>query len=101
MNASQQIAQLNHSANELLETIENELWDEVIELSQRWDENIRSFIRSLSAEQFITLRNEVENIAFQNSKIEKCVIDSRAKVLTQIQETNNSRTAIQFYNKTA
>lgn len=101
MNASTQITQLNNSANELLATIENELWDEAIELSQQWDANIRSFVCGLSAEQVISMKNEIEEIASQNSSIKDRLIDSRAKVLTLIQENNNSRTAIQLYNKTA
>ncbi len=96
-----QISQLNHSANELLEVIENEMWDEAIELSQKWDVNIRSFVHGLTAKQFISMRKEVEDLVSQNAIIERNLIDSRAKVLTQIQENNHSRTAIQFYNKTA
>ena len=46
MNVDQQLTQINNSANELVETIENELWDEAIELSQQWDVRIRNFIEA-------------------------------------------------------
>jgi len=100
MNVDQQLTQLNNSANELVETIENEMWDEAIELSQQWDARIRSFIRRLSAEQFVSMKSEIEEIATQNTSIKKRLIKLRAKVLTQIQENNNSRTAIQLYSNT-
>ncbi|MFK7815370.1 MAG: hypothetical protein AB8B92_03460 [Gammaproteobacteria bacterium] len=101
MNVKAEISQLNNLANELLENIENELWDETKILSQKWDAKIRRFVQSLSAKQFITMKNEIENISSQNTIIEKRLIDLRAKVLTQIQENEHTRTAIQFYNKTA
>ena len=100
MNVDQQLTQINNSANRLVETIENELWDEAIELGQQWDARIREFMRCLSAEQFISMRSEIENIASQNTSINKRLIKLRAKVLTQIQENNSSRSAIQLYNST-
>jgi len=98
MNVDQQLTQINNSAYELVETIENELWDEAIELSQQWDARIRNFIRSLSAEQFVSMKSEIEKIATQNTSINKRLIKLRAKVLTKIQENNTSRSAIQLYN---
>lgn len=98
MSVDQQLTQINNSAYELVETIENELWDEAIELSQQWDVRIRNFIRNLSAEQFVSMKSEIEKIATQNTSIKKRLINLRAKVLTQIQENNTSRSAIQFYN---
>lgn len=100
MNVDQQLTQINNSANRLVETIENELWDEAIEFSQQWDARIRKFMRSLSAEQFISMRSEIENIASQNTSINKRLIKLRANVLTQIQENNSSRSAMQLYNNT-
>lgn len=98
MNVDQQLTQLNNSANELVESIENEFWDEAIELSQLWDARIRSLIRSLSAEQFVSMKSEIEKIATQNTSIKKRLIKLRAKVLTQIQENNTSQSAIKLYN---
>lgn len=100
MNVDQQLTQINNSANRLVETIENELWDEAIELSQQWDARIRKFMRSLSAEQFISMRSEIEYIVSQNTSINKRLIKLRANVLTLIQENNSSRSAIQLYNNT-
>jgi len=98
MNVDKQLTQINNSAYELVETIENELWDEAIELSQQWDVSIRNFIRSLSAEQFVSMKSEIEKIATQNMSINNRLIKLRAKVLTKIQENNTSRSAIQLYN---
>lgn len=98
MNVDQQLTQLNNSANELVESIENEFWDEAIELSQLWDARIRSLIRSLSAEQFVSMKSEIEKIATQNTSIKKRLIKLRAKVLTKIQENNTSQSAIKLYN---
>ncbi len=98
MNVDQQLTQLNNSADELVESIENEFWDEAIELSQLWDARIRSLIRSLSAEQFVSMKSEIEKIATQNTSIKKRLIKLRAKVLTQIQENNTSQSAIKLYN---
>ena len=98
MNVDQQLTQLNNSANELVESIQNEFWDEAIELSQLWDARIRSLIRSLSAEQFVSMKSEIEKIATQNTSIKKRLIKLRAKVLTQIQENNISQSAIELYN---
>ena len=92
--------QMTDSANELLATIENESWDEAIDLSQQWDTKIRSFISGLSTEQFLSMKSEIEKIASQNNNIKKHLIDSRAKVLTLIQENNTSQSAIQLYNNT-
>ena len=101
MNANyKQLKQVNDSAKELHATIENESWDEAAELSHQWDSRIRNFIRSLSAEQFISMKSEIENIASQNSSIKKQLEKLRAKVLTQLQENNNSQSAIQLYNST-
>ncbi len=98
MNVEQQLTQLNNSANELVESIENESWDEAIELGQLWDARIRGFIRSLSAEQFVSMESEIEKIATQNTSINKRLIKLRAKVLTKIQENNISQSAIKLYN---
>ncbi|QMU60397.1 MAG: hypothetical protein GKR92_01270 [Gammaproteobacteria bacterium] len=98
MNASKQLMQVTDSANELLTTIENESWDEAIALSLQWDKRVRTFIHSLSAEQFIAMKSEIEIIVSQNNSIEKRLVAMRAKVLTQIQENNTSRSAIQLYN---
>lgn len=98
MNVDQQLTQLNNSADELVESIENEFWDEAIELSQLWDARIRSLIRSLSAEQFVSMKSEIDKIATQNTSIKKRLIKLRAKVLTQIQENNTSQSAIKLYN---
>ena len=46
------------------------------------------------------MKSEIEKIATQNTSINKRLIKLRAKVLTQIQENNNSRSAIQLYNST-
>lgn len=98
MNVDQQLTQLNNSADELVESIENEFWDEAIELSQLWDARIRSLIRSLSAEQFVSMKSEIDKIATQNTSIKKRLIKLRAKILTQIQENNTSQSAIKLYN---
>lgn len=100
MNVKQQLNQIISSANELVETIDNELWDEAVGLSQQWDTSIRYFVRGLSAEQFISMKSEIEQIATQNTSIKKRLVKLRANVLTQIQENNNSRSAIQLYNNT-
>jgi len=100
MNVNKQLKQVSDSGNLLLDTIEDESWDEAIELSQQWDARIRGFIQSLSAEQFISMKSEIEKIASQNTSIKKRLIKYRAKVLTQIQENNNSHSAIQLYNNT-
>ena len=100
MSVSKQLKLVNNSADELLATIENGLWGEAEELCRQWDARIRKFMRSLSAEQFISMRSEIENIASQNTSIIERLIKLRAKVLTQIQENNSSRSAIQLYNNT-
>lgn len=98
MNAKKHIMHVTDIADELLTTIEDESWEEAMQLSQLWDAKIRQLIRSLSAEQFISMQSDIEKIASKNSIIEKHLTKLRAKVLTQIQENNNSRTAIQLYN---
>ncbi len=92
--------QVTNSANELLATIENESWDEAVELSQQWDAKIRSFVRGLSAEQFLSMKSEIEKIASQNTSIKKQLEKLRANVLTQLQENNTSQSAIQLYTST-
>jgi hypothetical protein len=99
MSSSQEIIQLHHSADELLESIDNECWDEANILSKKWDSTIRNFIRNLSPEKFVAIRDEIENIVSLNSKIENHLVDLRAKVLTKIQKNNSSQNAIRFYNK--
>jgi predicted HD phosphohydrolase len=100
MSVNQQIIQLRHSADELLEKIDNEYWDEAKILSKKWDISVRDFMCNLSPEKFIANRGEVESLAMLNKKIENHLVTLRAKVLTKIQENNTSRNAIQLYNKT-
>jgi len=100
MSVDEQLVQVTDLANELLATIEDESWGEAEELCRQWDTRIRSFIQGLSAEQFISMKSEIENIASQNTSIKKRLVTLRAKVLTQIQENNNSHSAIQLYNTT-
>ena len=100
MSVDEQLVQVIDLANELLATIEDESWDEAEELCRQWDARIRSFIKGLSAEQFISMKSEIENIASQNTSINKRLVTLRAKVLTKIQENNNSHSAIQLYNST-
>jgi hypothetical protein len=98
MNANKQIKQVTASANELLVMINNEDWDEAMQLSQQLDIKIRNLIRGQSAEQLIAMKSEIEKIVHLNRSIEKHLIKLRAKVLTQIQENNSNRTAIQLYH---
>ncbi len=98
MSTQKQLSQVKYLAEELLMTINNESWDEAIELSQKWDADVRAFINSLTAEQFITMSSDIEKITETNTIIKDQVIDLRAKVLTQIQNNKHTQTAIQQYN---
>ena len=98
MNANKQLMQITDFADELIASIENESWEAAMQLSQQWDINIRNLIRSISAEQFIAMKSQIECLAAKNTSIKKRLIKSRAKVLTQLQENNNCRKAIQQYN---
>ncbi len=98
MNAEKQLIQIHDSADELMASIENEKWDDATFLCQQWDANIRDFFCRLSAEQFITMKSQIERLVAQNMHIKKNLITLRAKVLTKLQETNTSRSAIQLYN---
>ena len=98
MNVKKKIKQLTDCAQGLNSAIEEESWDEAMLLSQQWDTNIRDLFRSLSTEQFTTMKSELEEILDQNVSIRKHLMELRAKVLTQIQENNNNRSAIQLYN---
>ncbi len=100
MSTQKQLSQVKNLAKELLSTINNESWDEAMKLSQKWDANIRKYIRSLTAEQFISMNNDIEELANTNTVIKDQLIDLRAKVLTQIQNNKYSQTAIQQYNNT-
>lgn len=93
--------QLNHVrnlANELASMIEDELWDEALVLSEQWDLSIREMIRSLSADQIIEMRSELEQISSINLSFKNQLDTSRVKVLTQIKKFNTSHTAIRLYN---
>ncbi len=98
MSTKKLIQELSDLAVDLLTTIDDELWDDAKRLSQLWDVKIRTFISNLPAEEFITLQDEIEKIASNNTKIENHLVTMRAKVLTKIQNNNNSRTAIEQYN---
>ena len=98
MNANMQLKQVTECADKLLDTINCEAWDEAMHLSQQWDAKIHNLIRSLSAEQFIAMKSDIEKVASLNRSIEKQLIKLRAKVLTEIQENNTSRNAIQLYH---
>jgi hypothetical protein len=97
LNIQKKITEVKQSAEVLLEIIENEAWDEANELCQQWDTKIRIFFNELSSEEIIAARQEIEEIAVINVKIKNCIIQSRAKVLTQLQKNNTSRTVIQLY----
>ena len=98
MKIQKQLNQVKNLANELTSMIENELWDEAIVLSQQWDVSIREMIRSLSADQIIEMRSELEQIASINLSLKDQLDTLRVKVLTQINKFNNSQTAIRLYN---
>lgn len=98
MNVNKQLAQITEAANELISYIESESWDDAMRLSLQWDTKIRNLMRGLSAEQFIAMKCQIESLASQNANIKNRLIKLRAKVLTQIQENNSSRAAIQQYN---
>ena len=100
MTIQKQIMQVRKLANELASMIEDELWDEAVILSQQWDVSIREMIRSLSAEQIIEMRSELEQIASINLSYKNQLDTLRAKTLTQINKFNNTQTAIRFYNNT-
>ncbi|MGH1537512.1 MAG: hypothetical protein ACRBDX_05635 [Gammaproteobacteria bacterium] len=101
MNAKLQLIQINDSAKELIASIENESWDDAMHLSQQWDTRIRDLICNMSAEQFITMESQIVSLVDQNMCIKKRLVNLRAKVLTQLQENNTSRSAIQSYNNVA
>ncbi len=98
MNAKLQLIQINDSAKELIASIENESWDDAMHLSQQWDSRIRDLIRNLPAEKIIVMKSQIDTLAAQNLYIKDCLVNLRAKVLTQLQENSNSRSAIQLYN---
>ena len=100
MTIQKQIMQVRKLANELASMIEDELWDEAVILSQQWDVSIREMIRSLSADQIIEMRSELEQIASINLSFKNQLDTLRAKKLAQINKFNNTQTAIRFYNKT-
>ena len=100
MTIQKQIMQVRKLANELASMIEDELWDEAVILSQQWDVSIREMIRSLSADQIIEMRSELEQIASINLSYKNQLDTLRAKTLTQINKFNNTQTAIRFYNNT-
>jgi len=101
MSANSHFSQLAIFGNKIEECIENELWEEADQFCQQWDEKIRTLINSLSAEQFVAMGAQIENVASQNARIKKHLIKLRAKVLTQLQENNTSQTAIQQYQNIA
>ena len=94
----QQFTELNQAARRLLSRMDDESWEDVVQLTQEWDERIRILVRDLTAEQIIGLESDIKKIAVQNSKIKKQLEVIRAKVLTLIQENNHSRNAIKHYN---
>lgn len=98
MNIQKQLNQIRKLANELASMIEDELWDEAVILSQQWDVSIREMIRSLSADQIIEMRSELEQIASINLSYKNQLDTLRAKTLTKINKFNNTQTAIRFYN---
>ena len=98
MNVNEQLMQITDFADELNTSIENESWEMAMQLSHQWDVNIRKFIGGLSAEQCIKMKGQIESLASQNKSINNRLVKLRAKVLTQIQENNNSRKAIKQYN---
>ena len=100
MNIQKQLNQIRKLANELASMIEDELWDEAVILSQQWDVSIREMIRSLSANQSIEMRSELEQIASINLSFKNQLDTLRAKKLAQINKFNNTQTAIRFYNNT-
>jgi len=100
MNVKKCLEQVTDLADELLTTIDDESWDEAVVLSQQWDSRVRNFIKSVIADQSVSVKSEIKNIALQNARIENHLTELRAKVLTQIQENNTSRSAIQLYNNT-
>jgi len=100
MNVKKCLEQVTDLADELLTTIDDESWDEAVVLSQQWDSRVRNFIKSVIADQSVSVKSEIKNIALQNARIENRLTELRAKVLTQIQENNTSRSAIQLYNNT-
>ncbi len=100
MNVQKRLMHVTDLANELQRFIENELWDEAMQLSQQWDSEVRKFVHNLSSAQFIAIRDEIEELASKNTRIKTKLTGLRAKVLTQIQENNYSHTAIQSYSNT-
>lgn len=98
MNIQKQLNQIRKLANELASMIEDELWDEALVLSEQWDLSIREMIRSLSADQIIGMKRELEQIASINLSYKNQLDTLRAKVLTQINKFNNTQNAIRFYN---
>ena len=98
MNIQKQLNQIRKLANELASMIEDELWDEAVVLSEQWDLSIREMIRSLSADQIIGMKRELEQIASINLSYKNQLDTLRAKVLTQINKFNNTQNAIRFYN---
>ena len=94
----EELEELNQAANRLLSsTKEDESWEEIVHLIQKWDERIQILVRGLSAEQLLKFGSEVKKIADKNLKIKGQLEALRAKVLTQIQENTHSRSAIQQY----
>lgn len=100
MSIKERFLQLTELGKTLLTAIEDESWDSASQHALHWDECIRGLFDSAYSDQFVLDKTEIDNLIQENQIVIERLTQLRAKTLTQLQESNENITAIEYYKHT-